>query len=158
MAFCPDNRDYRGEEPMSRKTLVHLFSVIFALSAVASTLQAREDPRMRYLDMGTYEGVPYLSGGIGLDERRFITETLAADYNLKLELAAANGDYISNVEVLILGDAGDVVLRADVQGPWLLARLSPGRYRVEATAEGRTFSKAVKIAAEGSVRLVFREW
>jgi len=143
---------------MSMKSLVTLFGLIAALTALPLALHAQDDPRMRYLDMGTYEGVPYLSGGIGLDEREYITRTLAADYNLKLELAASNGDYVADVDVQVRDSSGQTVLRATAQGPWLFARLSPGRYTVEATAEGRSFTKTVSIGTEGSSRLVFREW
>jgi len=143
---------------MSSKTLVILFSLFTTLAALPLALRAQDDPRMRYLDMGTYEGVPYLSGGIGLDERAYITNTLAADYNLKLELAASNGDYVSDVEVEIRDAGGRTVLRTTAKGPWLFARLSPGRYTVEAMAEGRGSTQSVAIGSAGTSRLVFRDW
>jgi hypothetical protein len=143
---------------MNRNTLAPLLAAILALSAAPLVLRAQDDPRMKFLDMGTRNGVPYLSGGIGLDEREYITQMLARDYNFKLELAAANGDYISNVDVRITDSSGRVVLQVGTGGPWLFARLSPGRYRVEATAQGRTFEKTVTIGGESTARLVFREW
>jgi len=143
---------------MRSKTLVILFGLFTTLATPPLVLRAQDDPRMSYLDMDTYEGVPYLSGGIGLEERAYITNTLAADYNLKLELAASNGDYVSDVDVQIRDAGGRTVLHTTAQGPWLFARLSPGRYTVEAMAEGRGSTKSVAIGTAGTSRLVFRAW
>ncbi|MGD2082195.1 MAG: hypothetical protein PVF91_04475 [Chromatiales bacterium] len=141
---------------LSRKYLALPLTAV--LAAAPLTVEAEPDnPAMTYLDQGTYEGVPYLSGGIGLVERRYITSALEPGYNLKLEFAEANGDYLADIGVRIVDDNGDTVLEVESAGPWLLTRLGPGKYTVEATADGRTITKRVTVG-RGSPRVVFKDW
>lgn len=58
-------------------------------------------------------------------------EALAQDANLRLEIATrAAGAMLGAIAVSVIGRGGDTVLDAAFAGPWLIARLPPGRYRV----------------------------
>jgi hypothetical protein len=78
------------------------------------------------------QGIRYLVGGIGSDERETIAN-LGTDYNVKLVFAERSGDYVSDVRVVIDDLHGKRLAQVMTNGPWLYVKLPPGRYRVEAT-------------------------
>jgi len=78
------------------------------------------------------EGIRYLVGGIGSDEREAI-ENLGTDYNVKFVFAETSGDYISDVRVVIDDLHGKRLAHLVTNGPWLYVKLPPGSYRVKAT-------------------------
>ena len=78
------------------------------------------------------EGIRYLVGGIGSDERETI-ENLGTDYNVKFVFAETSGDYISDVRVVIDDLHGKRLAQVVTNGPWLYVKLPPGSYRVKAT-------------------------
>lgn len=83
------------------------------------------------------EGVRYLMGGVGSDERE-IMETLAADYNVKFAFADMSGDYIADVSVVIDDLHGKSLVQLVTNGPWLCVKLPSGSYRVKATYGAKT--------------------
>lgn len=74
------------------------------------------------------------TGGVGVEQRAAL-ETHDA-YNLKVVSALATGQYLADVHVRILDAAGVPVAEARTEGPWLMAALPPGRYRIVATYRG----------------------
>lgn len=79
--------------------------------------------------------VEFLSGGIGADESDAIKKE-AVSWPLLLELAQAGNpraEYISDVPVTISDESGKIVLDTVAEGPFLLVKLPPGKYSVEAT-------------------------
>jgi hypothetical protein len=78
------------------------------------------------------EGIRYLMGGIGSDERETI-ENLGTDYNVKFIFAETSGDYISDVRVVIDDLHGKRLAHVMTNGPWLYVNLPSGSYRVKAT-------------------------
>jgi hypothetical protein len=99
--------------------------------------------------------VAYISGGVGGDSQ----EAMAAarsQYNLHLLFAQqGTGGFFADVPVQIVDGAGRTVLSAISSGPYLFARLSPGRYRVTATHNGQAKVQAAELSAGGSVDLNF---
>jgi len=99
--------------------------------------------------------VPYLSGGIGSDER----ETLKAEakhYNLRLNFAEkGGGHFLSDVKVDIATVGGKPVLSATAAGPWFFARLPAGRYKVSASSESKVQSRTVNITKARASQLYF---
>lgn len=101
--------------------------------------------------------VKYLSGGIGIDESRAISRE-AGRWPMTLEFAArdkARHEYVADVKVRVRDARGHTVLDTMSDGPFLLARLGPGRYRVNATYEGRTLTHRIDVKAGMPVRQVF---
>jgi hypothetical protein len=133
--------------------LIGLFAVI-PLSAV----RAQENPVMNGVERGSYQGVQYLSGGVGLEQREYIASRAADDYNLKLEFADRTGKYIAEVDVQIVDGYGNTVLQETSEGPWFFAQLKPGRYEVKASAAGRAFERSVVIGHGRSSKLLFNDW
>lgn len=93
----------------------------------------------------TYEGVHYMSGGVGVEGRQAMRE-MAPHYNLFVEFATRpRGDYVANVDVTVHNAHGGIVLKAVSEGPWFYADLAPGKYKVLARIDGHTEAHWVQI-------------
>jgi hypothetical protein len=105
---------------------------------------------------GESKGTPYASGGVGLDSREELTAK-QKDYDLMVVVSLTDGRYLGGAAVVVRNQAGKVVLEVDSQGPWLLAKLPPGRYTVEGTVGNVTHSKRVivRTKAVAHVHLVW---
>ena len=93
--------------------------------------------------------VSYISGGVGKDESDAIKQA-EKRYPLALEFSrhgAGMNEYVADVRLTIEDKAGNIVLRADSLGPFVLARMSDGRYTVKAERGGRTQVRQVSVAA-----------
>ncbi len=102
----------------------------------------------------TYAGIPYLSGGIGLDEREAL-RSLAKEYNLRLSFVLNKGNYLSDIEVLIADDRGTTVLAAVSQGPWFFTKLPAGTYHIRAKTFAQSLAQVVYVSQQGQSRLSF---
>jgi hypothetical protein len=101
--------------------------------------------------------VEYLSGGVGLDESRAI-ESAGRQWPLTLEFAARDGqhaDFLADVKVRVRDATGQDALEATSDGPFLLARLPPGAYIVDATLGGRTLRQNVVIRPHQPAKALF---
>ena len=99
--------------------------------------------------------VPYMTGGVGLEERAAM-EKEANTYTLWLEFDLSAGNYLSGVEVQIEDAKGAVVLDEKSSGPWLMASLPAGKYRVQAKARGKGIEAIVEVPAEKRVTLTWK--
>lgn len=109
----------------------------FALAAGSSAF-AEAAP---VLPMEQHAGsVSYLSGGIGQEESEAIKRA-AANYPLEVVLVEKSSQgtatYLADVSVEIRDDKGRIVLDTHA-GPFLLARIAPGKYSITATFTGVT--------------------
>lgn len=112
---------------------------VLALPAVAEEIQPK-----------TMNGVAYVSGGIS-DERVYM-ESVRSQYPLQLMFAVAgSGEYLADVTVDIADQHGKTVLRANSEGPFFFAKLSPGSYKVSVSSDGVTKAKSVTVPQKGSV-------
>ncbi|MCX7142742.1 MAG: carboxypeptidase regulatory-like domain-containing protein [Proteobacteria bacterium] len=103
----------------------------------------------------TFEGVDYLTGGVGLDESAAI-KAAEKDFNLSLLFAQSKrGEFVSDVRVSVADKAGRAVLEAESDGPMLLARLPAGAYKVSAEYGGKVLVRTVKVDAKGVTRVGF---
>src|SRR5262245_23313653 len=101
-----------------------------------------------------YNGIPYVSGGFGLEERAELRAIGKTD-NLELSFALQNKRYIGGAEVFIGDKDGNEILSAISDGPLFLARLPEGVYIVKATAMGKTLEQTVHVPSKGQARLYF---
>lgn len=100
-------------------------------------------------------GIAYISGGIGEDERTALTAA-AAGYNLKLVFAdRSGGHFLSDVKVGIRNAKGEPVLDAVSDGPWFFVKLPPGSYRVSAAAEDKSLTRGVTVGKGKAKTLQF---
>lgn len=98
--------------------------------------------------------VDYVTGGVGEVQRA----ELAAmpGYNLRVALANAAGEYLADAHVRVIDARGREVLQTQMDGPWLLARLPAGSYRVVATVDGEQRTQTVQVPATGQRQIVLR--
>ncbi|HAA03738.1 MAG TPA: carboxypeptidase regulatory-like domain-containing protein [Syntrophobacteraceae bacterium] len=129
---------------MSKSTLIGTLGA-FAVVLVFASLSFAQVMATFSPEQMAYGGVPYISGGVGLDERAQMSE-VSHDYNLKLMFATSpSGEYLSNVAVVIRDTRGRKILEAVSEGPWLFTRLPSGKYSVTATAQGKTIQREVLV-------------
>ena len=91
--------------------------------------------------------VRYVSGGIGVGER---LELLAmhAEFNVHMTFAVKRaGNFIADVALRVEDAGGRTLLEAVSDGPWLYARLAPGRYTLHARYAGATQTRAFQVRA-----------
>lgn len=102
------------------------------------------------------QGVAYVSGGIGAEERADL-QAMASKFDLRLVFAITGGAFIADVKVTISDEQGKTLLSAVSEGPWFYAQLPAGKYKVAASFAGHTQTRAVTVAANSGTRAVF-EW
>ena len=122
-----------------------------ALGAAVAHASARLPP------VQTSGSVEYLSGGIGQSESSAI-ERASAHWPLTLEFAIharPRDEFAADVKVRVRDAQGHTALEATSDGPFLLARLGPGHYAVEATLAGRTLHEKVSVEAGHPAKAVF---
>ena len=104
--------------------------------------------------------VTYVTGGVALDQSEAF-KLARSSYPLSIELVQQSGgknEFTADAQVQVSDSAGNVVLNAKAEGPFMLVRLAPGTYRVQATLNGRTVeAKPVTVGAKGGAQamLVF---
>jgi len=105
--------------------------LLIACGAVNQAV-AEADEYVLPIAQGEYQGIPYMSGGASLDARKQL-DAESKNYSLKLVFAGKNGEYLSDIKVVILDRTGKKVLDAVSTGPWFFCKLPPGKYTVSAT-------------------------
>ena len=125
-------------------------AVVLALAGLGSPLGYGDDA------FGERNGIPYASGGIGLESRQALLAK-QGDYNLMVTLARRDGHYLGGATIAIRDRTGKTVLEIEAEGPWILAKLPPGIYTVDAKVGSAARSSRVAIAAKGlkRVRLIW---
>jgi hypothetical protein len=102
----------------------------------------------------TATGIPYLSGGVGLDERDAL-RAISSDYNLHVTFAQREGNFLSDVHVAIQNARGVTVLEAVPQGPWLFTKLPPEKYTVIAEIQGKAQQRVTHVPTTGHAEVYF---
>ncbi|WP_296560030.1 carboxypeptidase-like regulatory domain-containing protein [Pigmentiphaga sp.] len=106
------------------------------------------------MDKGEQNGIAYVTGGVGQDESTAI-RGMAKDYSLRLLAAARSGEYVADVRVSIRDSGGKDLLSVTTQGPYLLARLAPGNYRIDAEYGSARQSRQVRVPTSGRTDVSF---
>lgn len=91
--------------------------------------------------------VAYPSGGIGVDESKAI-QNASKQRPLTLEFVIKDkqrADFAAGVAVKVHDAKSHAVLDTTAGGPFLLVKLPPGRYAVDATLAGKTLHASVKV-------------
>lgn len=103
----------------------------------------------------TRNGIVYVSGGIGDEQRQAMLE-LRKDFNLTMTFALKkSGEYLSDIHLRVEDSKGMVLLDTVASGPLLYARLPAGAYVVSATSHGRQLTQTLKVAANKRRELNF---
>ena len=105
----------------------------------------------------TQGAVTYRTGGVGESEAMAMRHA-EAKYPLSLEFvqrAYPKDEYLAYADVTIKDHAGNTMLKAMSDGPYLLAKLPNGHYTVMATENGKTETRHIVVAAHKPDHLVF---
>ncbi len=100
--------------------------------------------------------VSFVSGGVGEDELQEMKK-LSPGYPLEL-LFVTKGEpqeYVADVKVQIKDKDGKIVLDTMSQGPFLLAKMPPGKYTISADHDGTVKRQIVQVAGAKTHRIVF---
>ncbi len=123
----------------------NLFAVVLSNFLLLLALPPAAVAQDEILAPGFANGIPYLSGGIG-DEEREAIDRARYNYNIKLVLAEASGSYVSDVTLHITTVLGDPVISIPSAGPLVLLQLPPGTYLINAAYEGRNAQKRFDVS------------
>lgn len=102
------------------------------------------------IDRGqTRRGEPWLMGGVGEDEVAAL-RLARSGYSLSVQTAARRtGAFLADVHLRIEDAQGQAVFDQDLSGPWLLVKLQPGPYTLQASRHGQVQSVRVAVPAQG---------
>lgn len=102
-------------------------------------------------------GTEYVTGGFGENGADAFKQA-ESSFPLTLVFAEDAGGgsrpYVAEVSVVVKKDNGELALEVPSAGPYLLVKLKPGNYRVEATYMGQTKTQDVKISDSQPTRHV----
>jgi hypothetical protein len=101
--------------------------------------------------------VTFVSGGVGEDEAAMF-KSAASGYPLELQFvqkATPRDEFLASVKVKITDRSKNMVLDTVTNGPFLLAKLPAGTYRVEADYNGIVKRQSVDVQAGKHGRRVF---
>jgi hypothetical protein len=94
----------------------------------------------------TQNGIIFITGGVGKSEAAAM-KAAARHHDLMLVFADHEGHYLADVNVEIKDRQGNTVLDL-VSDPILLADLPPGRYTVQADADGKVLVKTFSLTSK----------
>jgi hypothetical protein len=142
----------KSEVCTMKKIILPVIAHFVVLGLMASNFVS--DVAAEELTAKTSNGVSYLSGGFGEDERERLRSITVGD-NLELSFALQSKEYLAGANVLIKDAKGNNVLEAVSGGPLFLVDLPAGSYTVEATAMGKTLKQAVHVPSKGHAQVYF---
>ena len=143
---------FKARKLSSRGLAIVLGLFFLGMQARGFAAQASPEQAQGVTKGQTEKGIPYMSGGVGSEEREQVKEW-AKEYNLGLAFAGKSRQYLSDVNVALLDDKGNEILSAISNGPWFFVQLPPGNYTVRATYRGKVEEvKSIRVAKTGSMR------
>jgi hypothetical protein len=118
-----------------------------------TSAQALTNPPIRVV-----KGIEYMCGGRSPGEAAFM-ETVSPRWAASLHFAvsrAPNGQFPGDVKVRVLEHySGNLVMEASTDAPYMLARLDPGNYDIEATLAGVTLKEPLLVFSGLSAKAAF---
>ncbi len=103
-------------------------------------------------------GVEYMSGGIGSDEAQLM-ETVLPRWPASFEFAIKDhkgAEFAANVHVTVRDSSGVALLDNVVSGgPFMVARLDPGNYEVEAQLGKQVLKQQLRVPQGASAKATF---
>jgi hypothetical protein len=104
------------------------------------------------------ESAAVRTGGVGLEERAAL-DSVRDGYNLRVAFAEVDGEFVADVEVRLSAAGGEpVYYSGTTDGPFLFARLDPGKYRLEARYAGLTQVRTLTVGAAQAQPYIYVRW
>lgn len=127
--------------------------VVGSLSMGVGAQDTAADARLALPDRHFGE-IAYVNGGIGEEEKALVVAR-AKDFPLKLVFAEKAGPYVADVHVVISSAKGKPVFDMASVGPFLMLKLAPGSYQVQATLGNHSQKKTAQVSAKHQTSLNF---
>ena len=89
-------------------------------------------------------GTEYLNGGGG-DEERAVMAARQSEFPFKVVMSGAGGEFVVADKLSVSTPQGELLAIRDA-GPIVMIRLRPGQYNLEATWQGKTERRSVRLA------------
>jgi len=129
----------------------------YLLAAAGATLftaaaSAAPPPSLPMNRPVTTDGIEAVCTGIGLGDEDKLRWNA---YPLKVVVAGKGGQFLAGETVSVLKD-GKTLTAVYCDGPWVLFRLAPGRYRIDGALDGGAAGTAVVVPAKGQGRAILR--
>jgi hypothetical protein len=102
-----------------------------------------------------YNGLIYVTGGVGEDELEEINAARSG-FNVRVLLTEKSGAYVTGVRVVVSEASGTKVLEVESAGPYLLAKLPEGNYRISVIYDGQAQQQDFVAQAGRAQEFVFR--
>lgn len=135
-----------------------VYRTILVATIAATSGSAFAAASMSSLPPVQHQGsVTFVTGGIGEDQWKAF-EQEQGRYPLALEFvrkATPHDEFIADIAVTIRDAKGAKVLTTTVDGPFLLAKLPAGEYKISVTHDAQTYERTVRIGGTGEHRVVF---
>jgi hypothetical protein len=122
---------FSGGKLLGILLLILVFDPLRCTMPTTRAIAAQFPPSIVITEGKTAQGFPYLSGGVGSDERDALEER-GKGFNLKLVFAERRGPFLADVRIVIADGKGAEVISLASAGPWFYIQLPPGRYNVKA--------------------------
>ena len=135
--------------------LIAAYSFAFTLFHTNILIGGEVAPFLK--EMKTAQGISYLSGGIGLEERKALNQ-LGREYSLKLVFALSTGEYLNGVRVEITDAKGEHLINTVFSGPWFFASLKDDSYQILVTARNITKTFNDIQIKEGAQKVIHIHW
>jgi hypothetical protein len=136
----------------SRSVQSVLCAAALALSSLAAMPAVAQSGGDLILDA---DGVKYACAGVGKASR---SDPRWTSFPVRLEFAAANGDFLGDPAVTVTDSSGKPVFQAKCDGPWVLIELPAGSYQVHATGQKGQYAKdfPLNVKAGGQTKKTIR--
>ncbi len=135
---------------MGKITIAAVAPILLVLGATSlsnATAVSPDKPEVQ-----TYNGIPFVSGGFGVEERAALRRVGNKD-NLELSFALHNDEHLGGARVLIKDERGNKILETVSDGPLFYTKLPEGKYLVMATARGKTLTRVAEVPDKEQARL-----
>lgn len=121
----------------------------FAVLALCTALSATA-----MTDGRTAQDRPFMSGGVSQGELADLRGQQPFFSVSVLTAAKGSGAHLAGVRVRITDSSGMPVLETEMDGPYLLVDLLPGKYNLEAVNEGETQKRVLTVRQGAAQRVV----
>jgi hypothetical protein len=129
----------------------HRFDRIVACTAALALLAIAAPPALAQEGDPILEanGIKYACAGVGKASRG---DPRWPAFPVRLEFAAANGDFLGDPAVNVTDASGKPVFQTQCDGPWVLIELPAGSYKVHATGQKGQYAKDFDITIKAGAQ------
>jgi len=133
-------------EVIKMKRTLFITLVAIFVSSLCSGAYSMAYTGPSHIKEGSINGVKYLTGGVGSDERAAMQKMAKGNYNLQFVFAETSGPYLSDIKIDIQGKDGKKIVDTSTAGPWFFAKLPNGQYKITVTHGGKSEVQHLDVA------------